>query len=53
MPKSPFPGMDPYLEQAYQEGHHDMLDYSRPLDPPLPAAEAEFAERVLKQAGKK
>ncbi len=41
------------IDLAYEEGHYDMLDYSRPLDPPLNAVEAEFAERVLKAAGKR
>lgn len=41
------------IDLAYEEGHYDMLDYSRPLAPPLIGAEAEFAERVLKEAGKR
>lgn len=41
------------IDLAYEEGHHDMLDYSRHLDPPLAGPEAEFAERVLKAAGKR
>jgi hypothetical protein len=41
------------IDRAYEEGHHDMLDYTRPLAPPLGDVEAEFAERVLKEAGKR
>lgn len=41
------------IDLAYQEGQHDSLDYSSPLDPPLSPAEAELAERVLKEAGKR
>jgi hypothetical protein len=41
------------IDRAYEEGHHDMLDYTRPLTPPLGDVEAEFAARVLKEAGKR
>lgn len=29
MPKSPFPGMDPYLEQSWRDVHHSLCTYSR------------------------
>jgi hypothetical protein len=45
--------LQPLVEIAYDRGRYDTLDYSRPLDPPLVGAEAEFAERVLKAAGKR
>jgi hypothetical protein len=41
------------IENAYEDGRHDMNDYARPLDPPFIGADAEFAEQVLKQAGKR
>jgi hypothetical protein len=45
--------LQPLIEQAYRRGRYENTDYSQPLDPPLPPAEAEFAEHVLKQAGKR
>ncbi len=45
--------LQPLVEQAYARGRYDRLDYTRPLDPPLAPDEAAFAERVLKQAGKR
>ncbi len=45
--------LQPLIAQAYDRGRYDTLDYSRPLDPPLSGPEAEFAERVLKEAGKR
>jgi hypothetical protein len=41
--------LQPLVPQAYERGRYHRLDYSRPLDPPLSPAEAEFAERVLRQ----
>ena len=29
MSKSPFPGMDPYLEQAWRDVHHSLCTYAR------------------------
>ena len=29
MSKSPFPGMDPYLEQFWRDVHHALITYSR------------------------
>jgi hypothetical protein len=44
--------LQPLVAQAYQRGRYDSLDYRRPLDPPLTDTDAEFAQQVLKQAGK-
>ncbi|MDX1945782.1 MAG: DUF4058 family protein [Pirellulaceae bacterium] len=41
------------IERAYEEGHHDMGDYRRTLSPPLTGVDADFADKVLKQAGKR
>jgi hypothetical protein len=41
------------IDLAYEEGHYDMLDYTRPLEPPLTPGEQEFVQRVLVEAGKK
>ncbi len=41
------------VDRAWKNGPGDMLDYSRPLEPPLTGPEVEFAERVLKEAGKR
>ncbi len=41
------------VDRAWKNGPGDTLDYSRPLDPPLTGPEAEFAERMLKAAGKR
>jgi hypothetical protein len=45
--------LQPLVEQAYVRGRYDRLDYTRPLDPPLAGAEAELADRVLREAGKR
>lgn len=45
--------LQPAIDREYRSGRHELNDYSRPLDPPLAGAEAEFAERVLKEAGKR
>lgn len=41
------------IDRAWKNGPGETLDYSRPLDPSLAGAEAEFAEQVLKQASKR
>jgi hypothetical protein len=41
------------VDRAWRNGPGDTLDYTSPLDPPLSPAEAEFAEQVLKAAGKR
>jgi hypothetical protein len=46
--KSPFPGMDPYLERQWGDVHHSMIQYARDmLQPALPAdLRARVEERV-------
>jgi hypothetical protein len=41
--------LQPLIEQAYQRGRYDRLDYTRPLDPPLTGEDAAVAEQLLKQ----
>ncbi len=37
MKKSPFPGMDPYLERHWSDVHHSLIQYTRDvLQPDLP-----------------
>ena len=47
--KSPFPGMDPYLEEHWRDVHHSFLTYARDeLQPYLPAElRARLEERVF------
>ena len=47
--KSPFPGMDPYLEQFWRDVHHRLITYSCDwLQPDLPAGlRARMEERVF------
>lgn len=47
--KSPFPGMDPYLEQYWRDVHHGLVTYSRDqLQPRLPGQfRARIEERVF------
>lgn len=47
--KSPFPGMDPYLEKNRGDVHHSLIQYSRDmLQPALPAdLRARIEERVF------
>lgn len=51
--KSPFPGMDPYLEQYWQDIHHALCTYARDqLQPQLqPALRARLDERVVVESG--
>jgi hypothetical protein len=50
--KSPFPGMDPYLEQYWLDVHHGLVTYARDqLQPRLPAdLRARMQERVFVEA---
>lgn len=44
--------LQPLLDQAYERGRYDRLDYSRPPDPPFEKADAEWLrERLLARAG--
>src|ERR1051325_10819994 len=47
--KSPFPGMDPYLERHWGDVHHSLIQYARDtLQPGLPAdLRARVEERVF------
>jgi hypothetical protein len=47
--KSPFPGMDPYLEQYWRDVHHSLCTYARDaLQPQLrPALIAQIDERLI------
>ena len=47
--KSPFPGMDPYLEQYWRDVHHSLITYARDeLQPGLPdQLRARVEERVF------
>lgn len=47
--KSPFPGMDPYLEQFWRDVHHGLITYARDqLQPNLPESlRARMEERVF------
>jgi len=40
------------VDEAYEKGRYDRTDYRRPLDPPLPAEDAEWATGVLRMAGR-
>lgn len=40
------------IDLAYEEGHHDMTNYARPLEPPFATAEADWIQKILKAAGK-
>jgi hypothetical protein len=43
----------PLVDQAYQNGRYDRLDYRQALAPPLTSQEAEWAEGLLRSAGKR
>lgn len=52
MKKSPFPGMDPYLERHWGDVHHSLIQYTRDaLQPQLPEdLRARVEERVFLEA---
>lgn len=41
------------VDQAYQEGRYDDIDYRKALDPPLQPQDATWADELLKAAGKR
>lgn len=41
------------LDQCYAKGRYDRIDYTKPLDPPLAAEDAEWAHHLLVNAGKR
>jgi len=40
------------IEQAYEDGRYDRTDYGQPLNPPLLPDDAEWATKLLRDAGK-
>ncbi len=40
------------INQSYLKGRYDRTDYRRPCDPPLEGQDAEWANEVLRQAGR-
>ena len=40
------------LERAYENGRYDRTRYDQPLDPPLDPEDAEWAEQLIKAAGR-
>jgi hypothetical protein len=40
------------LSQAYEDGRYELIDYGRPLYPPLPAEDAAWTAELLRKAGK-
>lgn len=63
LPRIPIPlrpgespvGLDlqPLLERAYVAGGHDDIDYAKPCVPPLEGEDAEWADQLLRAAGKR
>jgi hypothetical protein len=46
--------LQPLLDRAYEKGRYGVtLDYRQPLDPPLSQEDAEWADALLKSAGKR
>jgi hypothetical protein len=43
--------IQPLLDRCYRMGRHWLAAYARPLDPPLPADEAAWADERLRTAG--
>lgn len=41
------------LEQAYQNGKYDRIDYRQPCEPPLEGEDAAWAEKLLHAAGRR
>jgi hypothetical protein len=41
------------IDRAYEFGSYDVIDYSKPCDPPLTAADAEWADQLLREAGRR
>jgi hypothetical protein len=36
------------IDQAYDRGRYDDIDYSQPLSPPLPPVDAEWAQQLMR-----
>ena len=46
--------LQPMIDEAYRNGRYGRtLNYARPADPPLPASDDEWADTLLKGAGKR
>lgn len=45
--------LQPLVDQCYENGRYQTLDYRQPPDPPLAGDDAAWAERVLHDAGKR
>jgi hypothetical protein len=45
--------LQPLVEQAYQNGRYDDLDYRGPLNPPLAVEESAWVEELLRSQGKR
>ncbi len=41
------------VEQVYRNGRHDRIDYAQPCDPPLGGPEADWADALLRLAGRR
>jgi hypothetical protein len=45
--------LQPLIERVYISGGHDDIDYRKPAEPPLKGKDAIWADRMLKDAGKR
>jgi hypothetical protein len=45
--------LQPLIARVYAASGHDDIDYSRSVEPPLEAEDAEWADRLLKEAGRR
>jgi hypothetical protein len=45
--------LQPLIERVYKAGGHDDIDYAKPLDPALPAEDSQWADNLLRAAGKR
>jgi hypothetical protein len=41
------------IDRAYEFGRYDSIDYTEPCEPPLTGAEAEWADQLLRAAGRR
>ncbi len=45
--------LQPLIRRVYRAGGHDDIDYTRDPSPPLPPAEAAWADQLLRAAGRR
>jgi hypothetical protein len=45
--------LQPLIDECYENGRYQTLDYRQPLDPPLSGNAAAWADRLLQDAGKR